>query len=291
MGTKITYKSLGHDSKEDYRWVPKALKQENQIIHSEKELKRYLKDPEVHFVHLGRKDIYAVNKLRYKDKIFLLLEGNPVTYYFSLAYDALSQIEEARMLLTDSLKEENSKYKWNTAVSFSYVFKVSANAILFSFLSLEAFINQCLPDYAKISFEGNTLNKNYIQRHTSFENKFKYIIPKITQKDFINDHPRKAEIILELKKMRNELTHLKEMRKNGFVAYEEVYNHILNADLKKMVNTVKFYINYYKPKTIQNYKRNKPNRKKVKVLSQEAGEDEKGKFIKYYYCDTEDMKL
>jgi len=91
--------------------------------------------------------------------------------------------------------------------------------------------------------------------------------------------------------MRDELTHLKEMRKKGFVAYEEVYNHILNADLKKMVNTVKFYINYYRPKTIQNYKRNNPNRKKVKVLSQEAGEDKKGKFIKYYYDDTGEIRL
>lgn len=75
------------------------------------------------------------------------------------------------------------------------------------------------------------------------------------------------------------------MRKDGFVAYEDVYNHILNVDLKKIVNTVKFYINYHNPKTIQNYTWDK-KQKRVRVLSQETGEDEKGKFIKYYYGDN-----
>ena len=124
----------------------------------------------------------------------------------------------------DGLEKENSKYKWNPAVSFSYVFKVGANAIIFSFLALEAFMNQCLPDYAKIEFERKMVDKNIIQKHTSFETKFKIIIPNVTKKDFINEHPRKVEIILKIKKLRDELTHLKEMRKDGLVAYENIYN-------------------------------------------------------------------
>lgn len=289
MGTKITYKSLGYDSKEDYRWVTRSLKKDGKIATSEKELKKMLKDPEIHFIQLGRKDLYAVNKLTYKGKTFLLPEGNPVTYYYSLAYDILPQIEDARLLLVDSLEKEKSEYKWHPTVSFSYVFKVGANAIIFSFLALEAFMNQCLPDYAKIEFDGKMVDKNVIQKYTSFETKFKIVIPNVTKKEFINEHPRKMEVILRIKKLRDELTHLKEMRKNGLVAYEDVYNHILNVDLRKIVNTVKFYINYHSPKTIQNYRGNKVKSKqqeytkKMRVLSQNVGEDENGKFIKYYY--------
>lgn len=286
MGTKITYKSLGHDPNEDYSWVAKEFGKGRKIANSEKELKRILKDPENHFIQLGKKDIYAVNKLKYKNKYFLLREGNPVTYYYSLAYDILPQIDEARLLLLDSLEREKSKYKWDPSVSFSYVFKVGANAIIFSFLALEAFMNQCLPDYAKIEYKGKMVDKNLIQKYALFETKFKLIIPKTTEKDFINRHPRKVEVILKIKKLRDELTHLKEMRKDGLAAYESIYNHILNVDLRKIINTVKFYINFHSPKTIQNYKYKPQGRKKkVKVLSQNSGEDERGKFIKYYYED------
>ncbi len=276
---------MGHDPKEDYKWVTKALEKEGKVADSEKKLRKLLKDPSLHFIQLGKKDIYAVNKLKYKNNIFLLPEGNPVTYYYSLAYDILPQMEEARLLLIDSLQGQKSRYKWNTSVAFSYIFKVGANGVIFSFLALEAFINQCLPDYAKIEFEGKPVDKNIIQRYLSFDDKIKTIIPAVTEKDFINEHPRKVKILINLKKIRDELTHLKENRKDGFTAYENIYNDILNIDLKKIVNTVKFYINYHTPKTIQNYRRVRKN--KTKVLSQELGEDDKGKFVKYYYDDNE----
>lgn len=286
MGTKITHKSLGHDPNEDYRWITKKLRRENKIINSEKDLKKLLKDPDIHFIEVGKKDVYAVNKLKYKNKSFLLLEGNPVTYYYSLAYDIVPRIDEARMLLLDSLEGVNSRYKWNSSVAFSYIFKVGANAVLFSFLALEAFMNQCLPDYAKIELNGKLVDKNKIQKYSSFETKFNNIIPKVTGKDFIKEHPRKVKVVLEIKKLRDELIHLKEMRRDGLVSYEDIYNHILNVDLKKIVNTVKFYINYHNPKTIQNYTRkNTQKQSKMRVLSKEMGQDEKGKFIKYYYDD------
>jgi len=283
MGTKISYKSIGHDPKEDYRAIVRALKKrDGMIANSEKELKKLLRDPEYHFIKFGKNDIYAVNKLECQGTPFLLLEGNPVTYYYSIAYDVLPQIDEARMLLLDSLKEEFSKYKWKTSIAFSYVFKVGSIGLIFSFLALEAFMNQCLPDYAKVEFEGKLVDKNIIQRYLSFEDKFKTIIPKVTHKDFTNEHPRKVEVLIRLKKLRDEITHLKENRKDKLVAYEDVSNHILNMDLKRIINTVKFYINYHQPKTIQNYKR---VNKRAKVLFQELDEDEKGKFAKYYFDD------
>ncbi len=91
-------------------------------------------------------------------------------------------------------------------------------------------MNQCLPDFAKVEFEGKKIDKNTIQRKLTFENKFKTIIPAVTSKNFVEDHPRKAKVIIDIKKLRDDLVHLKENRIFGFVAYEEVNNKILNLD-------------------------------------------------------------
>ncbi|TXF77783.1 hypothetical protein [Chryseobacterium sp.] len=283
MGTKIDYSNITQQPKEELKSVRKALRSKDyHNVESEKDLKKALRDPLNHYMQITNNGVFAINKLKYKRNNFLLLEGNPVTYYFSVAYDVLPQIAEARIFLLDSFKREQSEFKWKSSTAFSYIFKVGSMGTLFSFLALESFMNQCLPDFAKVLYKGKLVDKMVIQRRLTFEDKFKIIIPTVTGKDFVADHPRKAEIIVNIKKLRDDLTHLKEDRKNGFSAYEEINNKILNLDLKKVVNTVKFYINYHKPKTIQNY-REKHAKRKLKIIKQTWGEDEGGRFVKQYY--------
>ena len=66
-------------------------------------------------------------------------------------------------------------------------------------------MNQCLPDFAKVEFEGKKVDKNTIQRRLKFEDKFKTIIPAVTSRNFIEDHPRKAKVIIDIKKLRDDL--------------------------------------------------------------------------------------
>ena len=172
MGTKITYTNLTQQPKEELKSVRKALKQEVYKATSEKEVKKALKDTLNHYMKITNNGVFAVNKLKYKGKIFTLLEGNPVTYYFSVAYDVLPQIDEARKFLLDSFKGKQSEFRWNSATAFSYIFKVGAIGVIFSFLALESFMNQCLPDFAKVEFEGKKVDKNTIQRRLKFEDKF-----------------------------------------------------------------------------------------------------------------------
>ena len=283
MGTKITYSSFVNQPKEELKSIRKSLnRKENKVVKSEKELKKELKNPLNHYMVINDNGVFAINKLKYKNHIFQLLEGNPVTYYFSVAYDVLPQIEEARLYFLDSYKGPQSEFRWKSSVAFSYIFKVGSIGVIFSFFALEAFINQCLPDYAKINYKGKQVTKEYIERFMKFEDKLKVIMPAVTGKNFIEDHPRKAEMIAEIKKLRDALTHLKENRKIGFVAYEKINNKILNFDLRRAVNTIKFYINYHQSKTIQNYK-DKRTTGRLKVTAHEFGEDEKGYFIKQYY--------
>lgn len=279
MGTKITYKSLGHSPEEDYKNVIKKLNRENKVISKRKELDEIIRDPNTFLLQLGKKDLYSVNKLKYKNESFLMREGNPVTYYYSIAYDTLPQLDNFRLSLLDNIKGEKSNYQKLIEICFSNVFKCSTIIVTFSFLALEAFINQCIPDNIKIQHGKKIIDKVNIQRYKSFNEKFEYIIPSITKKNFKEAHPKRFATILEIKRLRDDIIHLKENRTQSLVAYEEIYNHLLNIDSKKLINTVKFYINYHKKGTITNYS----NKELVKILSRELGEDSKGKFIKYYY--------
>jgi hypothetical protein len=60
--------------------------------------------------------------------------------------------------------------------------------------------------------------------------------------------------ITKLKKLRDELTHLKERRNNGFTSYGDVYQDILDLNLRTIVVSVKAFINFYEPGLIDNDK-------------------------------------
>jgi hypothetical protein len=245
-GTKIHFKGNEYNTDGDRPVqlddVPK--------VNSEKQLKKILRDKSLVFLQISDKELFGINRLKFKQKIFLMLEPNPVTFYFSLAFDAIRQLEEARSLFTNALNDNiNSE-----TVVFSYVFKVSSVGIIFSFLALEAFMNQMLPDYALINYNGKLAGKEHIQRYASFEDKMNNIIPKQCGKDFVQKYPQRMLRLLKLKRLRDELTHLKERRKNGFTSYDNIYQDILDLNLKSIVFSVKSFINFYYPGLICNYR-------------------------------------
>jgi hypothetical protein len=100
IGTKITYKSIGKNPDGDNRINLKSVPK----INSKKELQRLLKDDEIKFIHVTDFETYAVNKLVFNKKAFLLLEPNPVTFYFSIAFDLVPEFEKAKLELKNILK-------------------------------------------------------------------------------------------------------------------------------------------------------------------------------------------
>lgn len=218
-------------------------------VMSDKQLRKALKDKDLIFIKLTEKELLGFNKLKYRNKRFLLLEPNPVTFYFSLAFDAVDQFAKAKALLDNSLQN----MKEPDVVAFSYVFKVASVGVIFSFFALEAFMNQMLPDYALINYDGNLVSKDKIQRFVPFDDKINRIIPDLCGKNFGDKYPKKMESLNKLKKMRDEFSHLKEKRKNGFTSYDNVYQDVLNLNLRSIVSNVKLFINFYYPGLIKNY--------------------------------------
>lgn len=245
-GTKIQYKGSEYNEDGDrpvnLDSIPK--------IKSVKELQSAIDDPDMHFMHISEDKIYGINKLSFKQHKFLLLEPNPVTFYFSLAFDSVNQIEHAKVDLENTLNSiANDDHK---AQAFSFVFRVGSVAIIFSFLALEAFLNQMLPDHGLIEYKGKMLSKDKIERFTPFSDKLNLIIPALSGKDFSKVYPNKVDKLESLKALRDKLTHLKEI-KSGFTSYNQVYQDVLNTDLKSIVFTVKSFINFYSPELIENY--------------------------------------
>ena len=245
-GTKIHFKGREYNTDGDrplrLNDVPK--------VDSDKKLKNIFKDKSLVVFKITDKELLGVNKLKFKRKRFLMLEPNPVTFYFSLSFDAVYQLEDARKIFESILDDDPD----SKTVIFSYIFKVSSVGIIFSSFALEAFMNQMLPDYAQFKYKGKLVDKNHIQRWATFDDKIKNIIPQLCNKDFGLKYPKKMDTILKLKKIRDELTHLKEQRKNGFTSYDDIYQDILDLNLKSIVVAVKGFINFYHPGLIYNYK-------------------------------------
>ena len=55
------------------------------------------------------------------------------------------------------------------------------------------------------------------------------------------------------KELRDKLIHLKEVKQGIATSYNDIYQIILDVNINRMVNTVKFFINFYEPNLIINY--------------------------------------
>jgi hypothetical protein len=245
-GTKIHYKGTLYNDDGDR---PVNLGKSSKPF-TEADIKAAFEDKELKFLHVDNERIYGIDKLKLDDKYFLLLEPNPVTFYFSLAFDSLQQIDSVKIKLKEILSDpSNDREK---AQTFSFLFRVSSVCTIFSFLALEAFLNQCLPDYRLIEFKEKMIGKKKIQNDAYFNDKFNDIIPKLLNKNFSNEHPDESQILMNLKKLRDSLIHLKEVR-DGFTAYNGIYQEMLECDFKKVVSAVKECINFYSPDLIETY--------------------------------------
>jgi hypothetical protein len=250
--TKISHKSLGTNRNGDNRTNLKDIPH----ISSKKEIRKALTNPSTDFIYVTDNELFAINKLTYKKKPFLLLEPNPVTFYYSIVYDLIPQMVDARKQFEMYLSAElygSKEDKEMLHISHSYFFKVASIGVIFSFSALEAFMNQQLPDYANIELNGKLLTKDDIQRWATFDDKMQKIIPKLTGRNFCKVYPAETTTIKNLKKLRDELIHLKQKRKDGLASYNDIYQDILNLNLNHIVLMVKKYINFYDPKLIQDY--------------------------------------
>jgi len=196
-------------------------------------------------------EMITCSKLEVDNIEFFIPEFNPVHIYFSIALENNLNSE----LLKKQIKSEiqmitDSQYN-NYGLFISYL-KRSMSSIIFLFSSIEAYINQQIPEsyeYKKVTSKQIEIkNKQQIERHCSFEDKVKIILPEIfNSKKFHIDYPSDYQILRNLKEVRNDLIHLKSDLDKYDNYYREAFNKVIGFKLNETFKSTMKYMNYYIP--------------------------------------------
>ena len=245
--TKITFTNKGgspdKDNLENLKGIPEL---------NSKQVKELLEDPDSAAFYNTEDEVYSCTILKYNGHDIIFPEPNPVSFYYSLAKGASTDIVKFRNLL-DQFYKDKSKLPPNLqhdTVIFSYIFKIGSVGIIFAFSAIEALLNQLIPDDFSISRKDEKLTKVDVQGFYGFEQKFKKIIVKETGKDFRRECQQEFKIIKQLKDLRNELIHLKNNQKKNTTYYTKIYQDVLEVDLESIVKATRKFCNFYQPNTV-----------------------------------------
>lgn len=182
-------------------------------------------------------------------KPFIIPEPEPSILYFTNAENKLSDLLKIQsILLSSNLTTTNFTELSHTFYNF---FQLSSDYILNLFTSIEAFNNSMIPDDFIIKIKRKTFDKNRTLRSMDFLTKIKKAMPKIMNKSFLKDHPEKYEFILEIKNLRDNVVHTKDMQSGFPASYRELYVSYLNFDFSKSYIITKDYFNYYQENWIE----------------------------------------
>lgn len=166
-------------------------------------------------------------------KPFMIPEPEPSILYFTNAEDKLSRLLEIQSVLLQSNLTTNNFSDLSHA--FYDFFQLSSDYIINLFTSIEAYNNSLIPDDFSIKIKSKYYNKERTQRSMDFLNKIKRAIPQIMDKSFLEDNPKDYEFLLEIKHLRDNVVHTKNMQSGFPASYRELYKSYLNFDFKKII--------------------------------------------------------
>jgi len=204
----------------------------------------------------GDDEIVFCSKLEINGKELWIPEPNPVHIYFYNAYRLhpfLIKGQNNFESMADRLKGSS------TMDTYPHLLKFLSNSSQFifnAFSSIEAFINQCIPE--EISYSSKKkgiLNKEGVERKLYFKEKSTRLMNSIFSKEITSEDPSLYSNIWQLKELRDALIHLKTQNDKYKNKYRLVMNRLLNFDYAKSIQSVEEYINYFEPNFIEHDKR------------------------------------
>lgn len=178
--------------------------------------------------------------------------------YFDAAYNLniLRKEYETKMYEKLALKNEVNELNEINEDATNEIYKYygfASSCIILLFTSLESFINFMIPDNGEYKKETNTkteiYNKSQIQRFINFNDKMKKVIPYFHKKDFFNKQTPTNQYIDDLKKVRDEIVHSKS--ESTFLVQETLMKKILEFKYEKTFDSIRKYMNFYKPGYIE----------------------------------------
>lgn len=153
---------------------------------------------------------------------------NPIEFYLFSAFESLQKIKA----LEQEVKIDQKKI--NALILEDIRF------CIFNVSTLESFLNQIIPATYEYNDGSKKINKNEIEKYWKLEDKFKVIIPEITNISIASD-TKKWKMITDLISLRNDLIHLKTTYPivSDFRSYQDLYKRLLDLNYEETFAVVK----------------------------------------------------
>lgn len=189
-----------------------------------------------------------------KDAGYFIPEPHPVVLYFHGAQNYLSHVKEGREKLFAQLNATPATPQKILDAFYAHFGHITLYTT-FLYNALEAFINFSIPEgyeHRRVRTDKTELlSKEQIQRHSTFQEKIKEVIPGATGKKFHQDYASKYETLLKLKECRDEIIHTKTYGNIQSNPYKKLFVMALDFDYLAAIWAVRDYINYYEPNLIE----------------------------------------
>ncbi|SEO75250.1 hypothetical protein [Niastella yeongjuensis] len=179
-------------------------------------------------------------------KHFAFPEINPVLIYFNLA---LKKIELSQVTKKSFEECPTSDFIRKYHIFVDY-FEAASSGVVHLLGAVEAFYNQLLPEDFTVVIDGNEKRKNKLE-YISLDIKIQTVLPQVTGKDFPAANPDAWKLILELKTLRNRLTHLKKVKAENLTDYQKLSNDLYNTDFSKYIPAIQNFFDFYEPGLIE----------------------------------------
>ena len=198
---------------------------------------------------------YQATTFIHKKNIYAGIAPNLVQAYFDLAFEQIQYTDKYADTFHYISEIKFDEIKLVDHNIFHRFIQYRISSIIFLHLSVEAFINNIIPEdfiYTKTEVSKSNkfqtqkteYNKEHIERWISIKEKIEEVLPQIPKINF--DPTKNGKIIgriLEIAKIRDEIVHLKSKDKESSMYYSKIFDFIASRDLMEYLHSVKKFIN------------------------------------------------
>lgn len=177
------------------------------------------------------------------NKSYFLPEPNPVHLFFT---NAVQHFENAKQLKQELDKIEHTNYH-QLFLSFNIFFNEVTTGVIMLYTSVEAFINQHIPEKYAFDIDGKIFLKKDIE-WMDIKEKIKDYLPIVFGGlKFQISNDKQYQKILKIREIRNNLIHLKTELSINKTFYEALFTELIEAKTDDFVEAVFVFMNTFRP--------------------------------------------
>lgn len=188
--------------------------------------------------------IFAFDFVKDKEK-YVIPEINPSTIFYSNAVMSHRKLIFFRKKLFKSSPTVKNFKKTINPNHFGNFFQLASNCIINLQSTVESFANRQIPENHKF------IDVNGEKFEPSIFHKLNKALPEIKNKRFKSKFKQDNFRIKKIIELRNEIIHLKPAEENTNTKYKDVYRRLLKFDFTKSILSVKNFVNFYEPGSIE----------------------------------------